>query len=197
MSDKLCTEDQRFQKTLVFHCAPALAGIKPADLISWGGPAEETRALVDTFGESLAGAGVCLRLLCRRGSRSLILVYRRDRLAAQLARPEVRAQLGRDGYPVEESPAVLLAHLEARMADLENFPHEVGLFLGYPAADVEGFRLHRGRDYLYSGAWKVYADVEGAKRSFLQYRRCRAELSQKVASGDSLALILPSATAGC
>lgn len=191
------SDEQRFQQTLALHCAPAMAGIKPADLISWGGTLEESRTLTDTFGRSLASTGVSLRLLCRREERGLVLVYRPDCLDAQLARPEVRTQLLRDGYPVDQGTAVMLDRLAVRLSGSGEFPHEVGLFLGYPAADVEGFRIHKGRNCLYSGAWKVYADVEGAKRTFAQYRRCRAEWSKKVASGYYLAEIIQVSTAGC
>ena len=38
------------------------------------------------------------------------------------------------------------------------FPHEIGVFLDYPLADVEGFIRNAGRDYLLSGYWKVYHD---------------------------------------
>ena len=34
------------------------------------------------------------------------------------------------------------------------FPHEIGLVLGYPPVDVEGFIKKEGRDFLYSGYWK-------------------------------------------
>ena len=59
------------------------------------------------------------------------------------------------------------------------FPHEIGLFLGYPPEDVEGFRLHRGRDYKLCGCWKVYSDVEGARQCFRRYDRCRAALCRR------------------
>ena len=47
--------------------------------------------------------------------------------------------LRKEGYPVSDGVEAMLTHLGARLAGAE-FPHEVGLFLGYPAADVEGFR---------------------------------------------------------
>ena len=31
-------EERRLEQTLALHCAPALAGLKPADLISWRPP---------------------------------------------------------------------------------------------------------------------------------------------------------------
>lgn len=124
-------------------------------------------------------------------------MYRSRNLESQLARPEARAQLRRDGYPVEGGLAGMLDFLGERLRGEGDFPHEVGLFLGYPAADVEGFRKYGGRNCKLSGLWKVYGDVEWAGRYFEQCRRCRAELSRKVAAGYSLVQILPGATAGC
>ena len=68
-----------------------------------------------------------------------------------------------------------------------DFPHEVGLFLGYPPEDVEGFRLHRGRDYKLAGCWKVYSDVERARQCFRRYGLCRAALCRRLREGKALA----------
>lgn len=50
------------------------------------------------------------------------------------------------------------------MADYGEFPHEVGLFLGYPPEDVEGFIENKARSCKITGYWKVYSDEEKAKR---------------------------------
>ena len=92
--------EARFELTLAFHCAPALAGIKPADLIALPGEGDETDALLASYSASLAGAGISLRPLCRCRSRCLVLVYRRDRLERQLEQEEVARLLERDGYPL-------------------------------------------------------------------------------------------------
>ena len=61
-----------FDWALAYHCAPALAGIKPADLFSWPLTAmEEMRE----YQSALAACGVQLRVL-RQGRRQLLLVYR-------------------------------------------------------------------------------------------------------------------------
>lgn len=73
-------------------------------------------------------------------ARCLVLVYRRDRLERQLEQEEVARLLERDGYPLAGGLEAMLDHLASRMAGSGGFPHEVGLFLGYPAEDVEGFR---------------------------------------------------------
>ena len=65
----------------------------------------------------------------------------------------------------------------------------MGLFLGYPPEDVEGFRLHRGRDYKLSGCWKVYSDVERARQCFRRYELCRAALCRRLREGKALAQV--------
>ena len=74
------------------------------------------------------------------------------------------------------------------MEGRREFPHEIGLLLGYPAADVEGFIENKGQDSLYSGYWKVYDDVEHAKRLFDAYNKCRDRLLKAVAEGVPLHL---------
>lgn len=58
----------------------------------------------------------------------------------------------------------------------EEFPHEIGLLLEYPLEDVIGFIENEGRNYLYSGYWKVYADVERKVELFEAYERAKDTL---------------------
>ena len=92
--------------TLAFHGAPALAGIKPADLVAWGSPQVCMGTLLEDYRRQLSRCGIQLRLLCSCRPRCLILVYRPERLAAQLARPQVRALLAREGYRAIRAAAV-------------------------------------------------------------------------------------------
>lgn len=61
----------------------------------------------------------------------------------------------------------------------KEFPHEIGIFLGYPIWDVEGFIEHKGQNYKFCGYWKVYQDVEGAKLKFKEYDRIRESALHK------------------
>lgn len=51
-----------------------------------------------------------------------------------------------------------------------------GILLGYPIEDVEGFMEQKGKNYLYSGYWKVYSDVSAKKKLFAQYENAKEEL---------------------
>lgn len=186
LTKKYQTTEQRFEQTLAFHCAPSMAGIKPADLVSWGGAPEDTLKLINAYSRDMAPAGIRLHRLCFCRGRSLILVYRRERLEQQLQRAEVRELLLRDGYPVERGLEDMLDHLTRRILQCDGFPHESGLFLGYPVEDVEGFREHDGRNFKFSGLWKVYSDVERAQECFRRYSCCRKGLCRRLESGCPL-----------
>ena len=42
----------------------------------------------------------------------------------------------------------------------QEFPHEMGLLLGYPVEDVKGFIRNGGENCLYIGYWKVNLDFK-------------------------------------
>ncbi len=53
--------------------------------------------------------------------------------------------------------------LSQRLCCEEDFPHEIGVFLGYPLADVIGFIQNRGKNFTACGYWKVYTDPTAAQ----------------------------------
>lgn len=61
-----------------------------------------------------------------------------------------------------------MAHLRQ---DAE-FPHEIGLFLGYPPEDVQGFMENKAARHKLAGCWKVYGDVDAAQQTFARYKKC-------------------------
>jgi hypothetical protein len=69
------------------------------------------------------------------------------------------------------------------------FPHEIGLFLGYPLTDVEGFIRNQGRNYLICGMWKVYSRVQVAETAFTSFHQLR-DRAMKLAETKSELLLL-------
>lgn len=65
-----------------------------------------------------------------------------------------------------------MVELVRRLNRGEDFPHEIGLFLGYPAEDVSGFIRHGARCAKCVGTWKVYGDEESARKKFALYQKC-------------------------
>ena len=157
---------------LVRCCAPTLAGIKTASLFSvdYEDRAELTLKLRELNGR-LSGYGLRLLLLRFHRGRALVYVYLPALLQEHLSRSDVSALLSSLGYP-RSSPGKRLAYLHRRLIESEEFPHEIGLFLGYPAEDVDGFIRHGAQNCKCCGYWKVYGDEADAKRQFARFHRC-------------------------
>ena len=66
----------------------------------------------------------------------------------------------------------LLDQLAERLCCKGDFPHEIGVFLGYPLADVIGFIQNRGKNFTACGYWKVYTDPTAAQAEFDRYKKC-------------------------
>ena len=122
----------------------------------------------------------------KTGKFALIYLYRPDHLKKDLKNPQALSLLKKMGYEAK-NPECCIVQLVRHLKDEESFPHEIGLFLGYPPSDVECFMKHPRRGVKYSGCWKAYSDPEEAKKLFVRFRKC-TEIYQKMnQSGKSLA----------
>ena len=117
--------------------------------------------------------------------RALIYVYRPSRLSCDLQGHTACGLLEKCGYCME-SPGHCLIHLISRMKECEEFPHEVGLFLGYPPEDVCGFIENRAENCKCVGCWKVYGNACEAQKTFAKYKKCTAVYSMRHAQGTSI-----------
>ena len=116
--------------------------------------------------------GIKVRCFCQGIGRAVVYVYREREVQQCLADPQVIAFLHTYGYESTDVD-VCLNYLSQRVSlsaqGAESYPHEMGIFLGYPLEDVRGFILHEGKDSCYTGYWKVYGDVEQAKQTVQVY----------------------------
>ncbi len=178
-----------FDELLVFHCAPVLAGIKASNLIAL--KARDGKAadmLLQKYNAEFAGRGIVFRRICSCSRRYLVLVYHEEQLKKILLDKGYRACLVAMGYGAHASAEEDLQFLEQRLQEGAGFPHEIGVFLGYPLEDVLGFVFNGGSGCKYMGYWKVYGDVPAARRIFDAYERCRDSMLQRLAEGMPLQL---------
>lgn len=169
-------ENGPFETALVTYCAPALAGVKPANLFLYRpkGGVEAVRAAVGFWTEELAPRGIRVRVLreCAEDASCLVYLYREAWLGRILSDAAVLSFLRSCGYGGGGGTAALLRTLSGRLGSGGQFPHEIGVFLGYPLSDVVAFLENRGRNYAFCGCWKAYGDTDGARRCSERYRRC-------------------------
>ena len=120
--------------------------------------------------------GIRVMSLRYRDGKALLYLYRPRRLQKDLEHGTARQLLERFGYPTGNGKYIMqnycIAHLTERLCAEHDFPHEIGLFLGYPPEDVRGFIDDGSRACKASGYWKVYGDVQEAEKLFGKYRKC-------------------------
>ena len=169
---------------LVAHCSPTLANLKVANMVNlpmsellW----EEAKAL----NRRLIGKGVRLMPLRERDGKVLLLVYRREALQQVLDTAEVQAFLSHFGYH-RFTVSAALSVLRRRLAQCCDFPHEIGVFLGYPLADVIAFVEDRHQPCQCVGCWRCYHNVEEAKRTFARYQKCQEIYLRLFALGKTI-----------
>lgn len=163
----------RFEETLIRHCAATLAGHKCGSLFSYRPQADESlsenAAELDAL---LRKKGIRVRVLRERETDGLVYVYRPRMLEERLQQPDVRAFLAEMGYAAFETDAALETLSRTVCAGAE-FPHEIGVFLGYPLEDVIGFIRNKGQCFCCLGCWKAYSNEAQARRVFALYEKCR------------------------
>ena len=172
---------------MALQCAPVITGIKISNLLIVSSHDEEAVRII------LKRTGLIHYRLLRQDNKTTFLIFRIHQLASYLQEPEVQRILKTNGYEDLSFGGILRTfqcRYETYMNHGEGFPHEIGLLLGYPIEDVNGFIEQKGKNYLYSGYWKVYRDVEAKKKVFAQYENAKEELILLLANGYDIHSII-------
>ena len=160
------------EELVIRNCAPTLAGLKTGNLFTcaFDSPGQMTKELRDA-NRVLTPKGLRLISLRFTEGRALLYLYRPSRLEADLSEADARELLQEAGYPAA-GVGHCLSELVKRLRELDDFPHEIGLFLSYPPEDVRGFIRYKGRNCKCVGCWKIYGDAEKARKTFEIYHHC-------------------------
>lgn len=183
-----CKEKLDFERKLAFHSAPSLLGIKCGSLFALDENEINVSENIRYFNKAAERKGICMRVLKAEKGRFLVYLYNESLLEMQLSVSDNKAILNDLGYNVKNT-AECLDRLSERMS-CGCFPHEIGIFLGYPTEDVIGFIENKGENFKLLGCWKVYGDEKKAVRIFENYKKCRNFLCNKLNEGSDLYEVL-------
>ena len=168
------------------HCAPTLAGMKTGSLFACSYENDGAmRESLHKFNRLLGERGLRFIPLRFHNNRALIYVYRPSMLLQDLSSPEAVRLLESRGYNIT-TPEQCLICLIKRLCEDGDFPHEIGLFLGYPPEDVIGFIENKAGSCKCTGLWKVYGDEVRARKTFEKYRKCTAVYCELLRKGTHI-----------
>lgn len=174
------------EEMLIENCSATLASIKTANLFNMDfSSQDELERQLDFWNYCMEEKGIQLFLLKIHRQKALVYVYREKQLQRDLNRPGVAEFLKNYGYESMQV-ADALTRLKSRICQSEVFPHEIGVFLDYPLADVKGFIINRGQNFKFSGLWKVYGNEKETRKVFEKYKKCRDVYSRLWHEGRSV-----------
>lgn len=164
---------------LVLECSETLAGLKPASLVSLVNRqrscGRNLYQLWQLHGSQVSSAVPMLRFrVLQKSERALLLFcYHPEQLITHLSHPGIRTLLGKAGYDSTGNGEELLEELSGRIEDRASFPHEIGLFIGYPAKDVAAFMGLVKLPFTCQGPWKIFGNPEKSLCLAGSFRRIR------------------------
>lgn len=165
---------------LMLECSETLTGIKPANLVSIVNRIRPCgRNLYQVWQaekDELAGIITQLRFKVLQTTERAVLVfcYNPTQLERHLSHSGIRVLLEKAGYNAALPSGELLEELARRVAASDQFPHEIGLFIGYPAKDVAAFMGLVKLPFTCQGPWKIFGNPEKSlclARTFQQSRQ--------------------------
>jgi len=178
-----------FDEVMIQCAAPSICGIKPANLFSLHGE-KFCESRFNWWENEYKKIGLKVSLM--KNDEGLIrffvydLVWERKLLGDCL----IRAYLAGKNYPVERGTQEVLNELFKRLCFEEKFPHEVGVFLGYPLEDVIAFESGEGADCKFCGYWKVFGNVENSRKLCESYHKCSLLCKKWFEEGQKLLQIV-------
>lgn len=175
------------EKMIVDYCAPTLAKMKTANMFNYKyTTVEELQDEIATANQKLNEKDVFVEILKIAERRALVYVYRKQLLEADLAKAGVKTLLAQYGY-LNFEMAECLEMLRKHLRETDCFPHEIGVFLGYPLEDVIGFIKHGGKNCKHCGIWKVYSNECETRQLFAKFRKCTEIYARVFTEGRPIA----------
>lgn len=174
------------EESLVKYCSPTLAGLKTANMFTFRYEDRESmHESLRSWNKRLSGKGLRVIPLRFRGNVALLYVFRPSHLNRDLQNKQTSQKLKELGYSSGEMHKCI-HKLINRIGESQEFPHEIGFFLGYPPEDVCGFIDNKAENFKHAGMWKVYGDVNTAQNLFQKYKKCTSVYSNKWKNGSSI-----------
>ena len=133
---------------MALQCAPLIAGIKISNLFII-----DNSSIQDAL-YAFKKYKLSYYFLLRTAKKTTFLLYDRDGLENYLRDESVSGLLKQMGYGCNglmDSLRLFRTKYRQYASENKGFPHELGLFLGYPAEDVAGFIENAGENAIYTG----------------------------------------------
>lgn len=174
------------EEILLRHCSPTIIGLKTGNMFVCHFDSKELEhSTLQRLNKTLSSKGLRIIPLRHNEDKALLYLYRPSKLKKDLKNALADKLLQSRGYCCKNEN-MCVVQLIKRLRESKDFPHEIGLFLGYPPEDVYGFIENQAKCCKCVGCWKVYGDAEKAQAAFKKYKRCTELCCSLAAKGYSV-----------
>ncbi len=178
---------KRIETQLILQCTPVITNLKTSNLLII------EKKLAPTVRLVLDKTSISYVMLAELNDRVTFLLYDCEALEAYTEEEKCYEYLKNLGYvsnDLEEKISEFQVRYQNYLVQKEVFPHELGIFLGYPIEDVVGFIENKGERPLITGYWKVYSNPKAKAMLFRKIDIAQEELLRKVADGCDVVEII-------
>ncbi|MCK5305976.1 MAG: DUF3793 family protein [Candidatus Omnitrophica bacterium] len=123
-----------------------------------------------------------------------VLFYNPEILFDTVTQPENYIFLKKFGYSSCKNTKDYLDTLKKRFCAFDNsnplFPHEIGIFLGYPLKDVKGFIEKGSLPLTGMGRWQVFGEPEESRRLMQMRDKAEKVFLNLIKNGRNPALLI-------
>lgn len=185
----IMSKQEYFEELLAHHCAPTLCKCKVANMFHLEkSKFEDIDETIKTYNQILKTKNIYIHIFQSLNSRVTIFVFSKKQLESLLNRDEVKHFLSLYGYKKFSIHSVF-NHLKKRLNESIEYPHEIGVLLGYPLEDVIGFI--ESQSCIMIGTWKVYnSNPDEAQQRFKLYKSVREYFIKEVRNGRKIATLV-------
>ena len=181
--NKKCCENKSnslYIKRILEMLGAVILGSKPAEIINVPGSKEDKKIKLSKIEAFFSNCSrITYRIITTHDGGKRVLFINEKSMEKVLVNKRCINFLKFVGYPADYELNDYMDELVFRLQS-EEFPHEIGVFLGYPLKDVLGFMGYGKNELVEVKNWRIYGDKEISYEVYNNFMRDKAIMKEMI-----------------
>ena len=181
--NKNCCENKSnslYIKRILEMLGAVILGSKPAEIINVPGSKEDKKIKLSQIEAFFSNCSrITYRIITTHDGGKRVLFINEKSMEKVLVNKRCINFLKFVGYPADYQLNDYMDELVFRLQS-EEFPHEIGVFLGYPLKDVLGFMGYGKNELVEVRNWRIYGDKEISYEVYNNFMRDKAIMKEMI-----------------
>ena len=183
--NKKCCENKSnslYIKRILEMLGAVILGSKPAEIINVPGSKEDKKIKLSQIEAFFSNCSrITYRIITTHDGGKRVLFINEKSMEKVLVNKRCINFLKFVGYSSDYELNDYMDELVFRLQS-EEFPHEIGVFLGYPLKDVLGFMGYGKNELVEVKNWRIYGDKEISYEVYNNFMRDKAIMKEMIES---------------